>query len=122
MYSISVNQETLDYIELYIQACKELKELQNEVALVQFNRKAFEEEKVRQELKVVRQAFELEENRQALEREREAFERERQDLERELAKYKGIAGDCMTILTTIRSSTNSIRTSLTKKNISTYVE
>ena len=89
MYSISVNQETLDYIELYIQACKELNELRAEVDLVQFNRKAFEEEKVRQELKV------LEESRQALEREREAFERERQDLERELAKYKGIVGDCL---------------------------
>ena len=94
MYSISVNQETLDYIELYIQACKELNELRSEVDLVQFNRKAFEEEKVRQELKVVRQAFELEESRQALEREREAFERERQDLER-VAKYKGIVGDCL---------------------------
>ena len=95
MYSISVNQETLDYIELYIQACKELKELRSEVELVQFNRKAFEEERVRQELKVVRQAFELEEGRQALERDREAFEHERRDLERELAKYKGIVGDCL---------------------------
>ena len=58
------------------------------------DRQTFEEEKVRQELKVVRQAFELEESRQALEREREAFERERQDLER-VAKYKGIVGDCL---------------------------
>jgi|UniRef100_A0A6C0AGN4 hypothetical protein len=64
------------------------------------DRQAFEEEKVAQELKVVRQAFELEEGRQALERDREAFERERQDLERELAKYKGIVGNCLKEIST----------------------
>jgi len=63
-------------------------------------RQAFEEEKVAHELKVVRQAFELEEGRQALERDREAFERERRDLERELAKYKGIVGDCLKEIST----------------------
>jgi len=64
------------------------------------DRQTFEEEKVAHELKVVRQAFELEEGRQALERDREAFERERRDLERELAKYKGIVGDCLKEIST----------------------
>lgn len=63
-------------------------------------RTVVEEEKVAHELKVVRQAFELEEGRQALERDREAFERERRDLERELAKYKGIVGDCLKEIST----------------------
>ena len=63
-------------------------------------RQTFEEEKVAHELKVVRQAFDLEEGRQALERDREAFERERRDLERELAKYKGIVGDCLKEIST----------------------
>lgn len=73
-------------LELYRPVLEELKV---------HDRQAFEEEKVAQELKIVRQAFELEESRQALERDRQAFERERQDLERELARYKGIVGDCL---------------------------